>query len=132
MSRQLTAVKQDILGCFRRGEHEMEANYPYENPLNDLQRELIAAFAAERGAAWLGRINLYDNDKYMPIIWKWDGSTVLNFGARFVIDHFDEELYSLIVERFYAPYTTTAADAKRIDAIFARLIELNAEVLTWN
>ena len=104
----------------------------YENPLNDYQRELIAAYAAEHGEAWRGRINLYDNDKHLPIIWKWDGELVYNFGARFVIPHFDEQLYELIVLREYAPYTGTRADAKRVDAIFARLEEIGGETLLWN
>jgi hypothetical protein len=132
MPRAYPEVKADIHGCFRRGEHEMEAGYPYQNSLNELQRELIAAFARQHGEAWLGRINLYKEDKALPIIWKWDGGLVYNFGARFVIDHFDEELYNLIVLRFYAPYTGTMADFKRVDAIFTRLHELKGEILTWN
>ncbi len=39
--RTVADVKADILGCVRRGEHEMEAGFPYENPLNDYARELI-------------------------------------------------------------------------------------------
>lgn len=130
--RTMAEVQADIHGCIRRGEHEMEANYPYENPLNDLQRELIMAFEREHGQAWLGKINLYDEDKGQPIIWRYQGDLVRNFTARFVIDHFDLELHRLIIERSQAEYTGTRDDYKRVEQITARIHELGGEMLIWN
>ena len=132
MNRTMEEVQEDIRGCIRRGEHEMEAGYPYENNLNDYQRDLIAAFAAKHGQSWLGRVNIYDNDKHLPIIWQWDGGLVYNFGASFIIPKFDDELYALILARHYAPYTGTREDYKRINAIYARLEALGGESLIWN
>jgi len=130
--RTVQEVNSDILGCFKRGEHEMEAGFPYENPLNDLQRELIETYAEEHGEAWLGRINLYRTDPEGPIIWKWNGELVLNFGARFVIPSFDEELERMILERSKAEYTGTKADYARISPIFQRIEDLGGKLLVWN
>lgn len=130
--RTLAEVKADILGCIRRGEHEMEAGYPYENPLNDLQRELIAAFEREHGQAWLGSVNLYKEDKGKPVIWRWQGDLVRNFEARFVLPCFDLELQTLILDRAAGPYTGTVEDYQRVTAIHGRIHELGGECLIWN
>ncbi len=133
--RSVAEVKADISGCIQRGEHEMEAGYPYENPLNDLQRELIAAYAAEHGGeAWLGEVNLYCEKGQEPehVITKWDGDLVLNFGARFVLPAYDEALNRMILDRHRAPYTGTSADYERIKSIHARIYELKGELLIWN
>jgi hypothetical protein len=117
---------------FRSGYHEMEAGYPIVNPLNDHQRDLIAAYAEEHGECWLGRINIYDHDRGKPIIWKWDGGLVYNFGASFVLPCFDQELVDLIVARDQAAYTGTADDYKRISEIFKRIDQLGGSYLKWN
>jgi hypothetical protein len=148
--RTIAEVKADILGCIKRGEHAMEAGFPYENPLNDLQRELIAACAHQWGECWLGNINLYHCrcDLFVgpgpvcaacgkrrhdaPVLWQWKGETVLNFGARFAIPRFDLELQDLIVARDNAPYTGTAVDYERVKEIHARIAELGGETLLWN
>jgi hypothetical protein len=130
--RSVAEVKADILASIHRGEHEMEAGYPYENPLNDLQRDLIAAYAREHGHAWLGKVNLYKEDKGRPVMWEWDGAIVLNFGARFVVPCFSLELVTMILERANAEYTGTAADYERVKAIHARIHEMGGELLIWN
>jgi hypothetical protein len=130
--RTIAEVKADILGCIKRGEHAMEAGFPYENPLNDLQRELIAACAHQWGECWLGRVNLSRDDTEQRTIWRWSGETVLNFGARFVLPQYDMELERLIRERAAGPYLGTAVDYERIKAIHARIAELKGELLIWN
>jgi len=132
-TRTLEDVRSDIHGCIRRGEHEMEAGSPYENPLNDLQRELIATFAAEHGGeAWLGKVNLYDGDKRERVLWKWDGDLVLNFSASFVIPAYDEQLERLILERDRAPYTGTREDYRRVTEIYDRMEAVGGMNLLWN
>lgn len=130
--RTIAEVHAEILACVKRGDHMIECGYPYENQLNDLQRELIAACAREWGECWLGKINLYEQDRGNPVIWKWQGDTVLNFAARFVIPQFDAELERLILERDQAPYTGTLEDIKRVLAIFKRLDEIGGRALIWN
>jgi hypothetical protein len=104
-----------------------------DNDLNDACRSLVAAIAAEHGEAWLGLINLYGEKRHgaSPYIWKWDGSTVLNFSCAFVLPRHDVELERLIRERDDAEYTGTSADAVRVDAIFKRLEEAGGHHLFW-
>lgn len=125
-------AKADIRQSIRDGEHEMEAGYPYENPLNDRQRALIAAYAEQYGECWLGKINLYDEDRGKPVIWKWDGGLVYNFGARFVLPCYDADLERLIIGRDIAPYSGARNDALALEPIFARIKELGGEALIWN
>ena len=132
-TRTLTEVRSDICGCIHRGEHEMEAGFPYENPLNDLQRELIATFAAQHGGeAWLGKVNLYDGDNRERVLWKWDGGMVLNFGASFVIPAYDDQLERLILKRDRAPYTGTREDYRRVTEIYDRMEAVGGMNLLWN
>lgn len=95
------------------------------------QREAIAAFAQQHGAAWLGVVNLYDDNRAKPVIWKWNGELVHNFEARFVIPRFDEELYELIILRKYAAYNIKD-DVQRVEAIFKRIAQLLGITLFWN
>ena len=129
-------VQELIHGNFRRGEHEMEAGFHYPNDLNDNQRLLIQAFADEHsGKCWLGVVNIYRDwhpEHSEHPLWQWDGGLVYNFGARFVIPDYDAELERLILERDRAPYTGTAADSMRVDAIFARIAALGGHYLFWN
>lgn len=128
ISEARKTIREDI----RQGHHEHEAGYPIENSLNDHQRDLIAACALEWGEAWLGRINLYADTRQLPILWKWDGGLVYNFGASFVIPRHDAELERLIRERDEADYTGTAGDMPRIEAIFERINALGGHTLIWN
>jgi hypothetical protein len=130
----LAEVKAEILACIVRGEHEMEAGFPYENPLNDLQRKLIETFCAERGEAWIGNVNLYGEDRHndRPILRRWNGELVRNFEAHFVVPCYDVQLEHLIRERDRAPYTGVAEDHARITQIYERIRQLGGELLLWN
>jgi hypothetical protein len=98
-----------------------------DDRLNDLNRQLIRAYADEYGTAWLGQIN-YTPDK--PL-WKWDGGFVYNWGASFVIPCYDETLHKLILDRRNALYTGTADDAVRVARILNRIEDLGGEHLLW-
>lgn len=117
---------------FKDGFHEMEAGFPIENDLNDHTRNLIAAYAQEHGECWLGKVNLYAEDRGKPCQWKWDGGLVYNFGASYVIPHQDAELERLVLERDAAPYTGTKDDYARIACIFDRIAAVGGYSLTWN
>ena len=54
-----------------------------------------------------------------------------NFSCAFVAPRHDEELERLIRERDDAPYTTTADDAVRVEAIMDRLYAVGGIYLRW-
>lgn len=130
--RTIAEVHAEILACVKRGDHMIECGFPYQNQLNDLQRELIAACAHEWGEVWLGKINLYEQDRGKPALWKWDGELVCNFGADFVVPKYDAELGRLVMERDGAPYTCVADDAERMRAITAHIEKAGGRKLIWN
>lgn len=99
------------------------------NAHNDLQRTRLAAYRAEHGAAWIGKINIYPPARAELV--EFTGQLVRNFEADFAVPKPDPTLLRLIIERAESPYTGTAEDGRRIDAIFARIDELGGRLLTW-
>jgi len=99
---------------------------------NDTQRRLILDTAAQHGQAWLGKINLYDNDKNNLVIWQWAGDVVYNFGCAFVIPAYDADLEKMILDRANAPYTGTAGDYPLVNAICNRIESLGGHCLVWS
>ena len=120
---------------FIRGARDVDGLFPGESDaeVNRASEELVKAMKAEHGEAWLGQVNLYGEQRGKPehALWKWDGSTIYTFGSSFVAPRYDEELVRLIMKRDTTPYTTTAADAVRVDAIHARLEEIGGVTLFW-
>src|SRR5271157_5883921 len=58
-----------------------------DNSINNASRRLVQAVQDAGGEAWLGKINLYAEDRApvgTPVLWRWDGSLVCNFAAAFV------------------------------------------------
>ena len=99
------------------------------NAHNDLQRTRLTTYRAEHGRAWIGKINIYPPARAELV--EFTGQLVRNFEADFVVPQPDATLLRLIIERDEAPYTGTAEDGRRIDAIFARIDELGGRLLTW-
>ena len=127
----LAEARRALLKEVRRGMKEGGGSLPeVDDDINDASRAVVRFMAAEHGEAWLGDIN-GDRHDGAPIMWRWDGSPVYNFGAAFVCPTHDAELERLIRERDDAPYTTTVADAERVDAILARLEEVGGIHLYW-
>lgn len=126
----IAEAKAEVLQSIRDGEHEMEAGYPYENPLNDRQRQVIAAYQEEKGECWLGELNSPKPDD--PRLWKWDGTLVLNFGASFVVPCFDQELDDLIAEWRRGSMQTSRGAYENVKTIYARVEELGGTALIWN
>ena len=130
----LAEARRALAREVRRGMREGGGSLPEaDDDINDASRAVVRFMAAERGEAWLGKINLYGNERHggALVMWQWDGTSVYNFGADFVCPTHDAELERLIHERDAAPYTTTAADAARVDAILARLEEVGGIHLYW-
>lgn len=96
---------------------------------NATQREHLAAYLAEHGRAWIGRVNIYP--PAVAELVPYTGQLVRNFEADFALPSPDPTLLRLISERAAAPYTGTADDAQRIAAIFERIAALGGLVLTW-
>lgn len=99
--------------------------------INDASRAVIEAMREEFGSAWLGNVNLYTPEDHKRVVWKHDGGLVHNFEAAFVMPTYDPETERLIRERAAAPYTGTAEDAPRIEAIHQRILLLGGVILYW-
>lgn len=118
----------------RRGLLEGEGCLPEaDTAINAASRGVVSAMREEHGEAWLGKINLHGDERHgaVPVMWKWDGELVYNFGCAFVAPKYDEELAKLIRERDDAPYTGTAPDAVRVEAIFERVYAIGGIYLNW-
>jgi len=128
------AAKRAVTVAFMKSVYEGDG-WPVEadRDLNDANRALIAAMADERGECWLGKINLYGEERHgkAPVLWKWDGDLVYNFGCAFVVPAYDADLERLIRERDDAPYTGVAGDSVRVEAIMARIAALGGHNLLW-
>lgn len=130
---QVQQARQELTRQFVRSVREGDG-WPVEadGDLNDANRALIAAMA-EHGECWLGKINLYGDERHgaVPVMWRWDGSLVHNFGCAFAAPRHDEELVRLIRERDDAPYEGARKDLERIEAITKRLEEVGGVHLFW-
>lgn len=127
-------AKRAVTVAFMKSVHEGEG-WPVEadENLNDANRALVAAIAAEHGQCWLGKINLYGEERHgrAPVLWRWDGDVVFNFGCAFVVPAYDAELERMIRERDDAPYTGVAGDVVRVEAIMARIAAAGGHHLLW-
>ena len=99
---------------------------------NDMNREIIDAFKKAYGAAFLGKINFYDEErqrvasKQQSVYVEYTGQLVYNFGCSFVVPVKDEDLEARIVE-WNAGRNTTSV----IDKIMARIEELGGISFVW-
>lgn len=125
-----TALTREFGRAYREGDGSLPEA---DTDLNAANRRVVEAMQETHGEAWLGCINLYGEDRGNPekAMWRWDGSIIYTFGSAFVAPNYDEELVRLIMERDNGPYTTTKADAARIESIFKRLDEVGGVHLVW-
>jgi hypothetical protein len=105
-----------------------------DEDLNDSCRALVSALKELHGECWLGKINLSKEDRQRPnaAIWKWDGDTVYNFGADFVVPSYDKELEELILGRLMATYAGMRVDRERVAGIMHRVKVLGGYTLNWS
>jgi hypothetical protein len=105
---------------------------PEANDLSwKLSEGLIEEYKRTYGTAYLVRFN--KNDRKNCTVFGWEPGTqnMQNAQASAVLPCYDKTLDALIKERIKAPYTGTADDAKRVDAIFARVDVVRGSHLHW-
>lgn len=102
-----------------------------DDEINDASRNVVQAFQDEHGEAWLGLINVYSSDKGKPVLWKWDGSLVLNFSAGFVVPKYDADLERLIHDRHSPGEYSAKKNRSTLEAITIRIEELGGVLLLW-
>lgn len=106
----------------------------FDLSINDISRARIEAFRREKGACFLGRINLWDRERDNPDyrFTPYTGQPVHNFEFTLVLSVEDETLRALIVahNRDYSPYDSHAA-WQRVRQITARVQEIGGILLTW-
>lgn len=100
--------------------------------LNKFQRAKIRAFKREKGNAYLGKINYYDDERHKPIELKnYKRGRIYNYEFSFIIPVDDKKLKELIYERDNSEYTGTKEDYEKITKITNRIYELGGLHLTW-
>lgn len=112
--------------------HQVRGTLDTDRRINQLSLAIIREFA-RIVTAWLGKINLYPENKGKPVMWIqiYLKGLVRNFGAGFVIPCHDLTLEQMILERDQTPYTGTKADYTRVTAIMNRINEIGCVPLFW-
>jgi len=100
----------------------------FDGELNDINREIIAAYKAENPACHLGNVNLYEYNRHQ-VMTPCVGQMVYNFEYTFVIPEFDQELHTMIIEYNKLPYSSGLM--KVIDAIFNRIENTGGVTFQW-
>lgn len=93
-----------------------------DSRVNDASRAIVDAMAKEHGEAWLALVNPRNGEESL---WKWDGSTVYNFGADMVLPCDDAEL-----RRLLAAFRQKSS-IMEIKAIHDRLSTIGGQLLIW-
>lgn len=131
---ELSEARRAVTLTFFRSVQEGDG-WPVEadDALNNANRLLIRAMAAEHGECWLGKVNLYGEERHgnAPVLWRWEGELVRNFACAFVCPGYDAELERLIRERDDATWTSVSDDVPRVEAIMARITALGGHHLLW-
>lgn len=105
----------------------------FDQSINDISRETIKAMKRESGVCYLGKINLYDDDRKKPYkLTEYTGQRIYNFEYCFCLPCYDEVIERMIEERDKAPYTGTAEDCRRVEAIADRVQQIGGKHLFWS
>lgn len=103
-----------------------------DEAFNNKQRELVKIMAEQHGEAWLAKQWKYASDtfnaKERGVLWLWDGGTVYNFEAEYVLPCFDVSFVTLIEASREA---TGHAIRDALDKVYVRLRELGGHHLVW-
>jgi hypothetical protein len=101
--------------------------------LNAASHATVEAYAAEYNGCWLGNVNIYsDMPSLLPMFEYKIEDHLCNFAASFVVPAYDADLERMIRDRAAAPYTGTADDAVRVEAIHERIEQLGGCTLLWS
>lgn len=99
---------------------------------NKFSRSIVRAYRREHGQAWLGKINLYGEERHKDYhLTEYKKGMVFNFEYSFAVPCKDAELERLIIERDNAAYEGTASDIPMVERIMTRITELGGVHLRW-
>ena len=109
---------------------ENKGTSEFDMSINDISRMQIEAMKREIGQCWLGKINLYGDERkkeyhLIPYI----GQMVYNFDYDFCLPFNDDIIQYMIQDRDRTPYTGAIDDYKRLNKIQNRIDELGGELL---
>lgn len=105
----------------------------FDKSINDISRAKIKAMNNEHGQCFLGKVNLYDDERGKDYkLTEYKGQKIYNFDYAFCIPCHDSQLEEMITERDREPYTGSKNDSKRIDQIMNRIEELGGHNLVWS
>jgi len=103
----------------------------FDMSINDISRAKIEAMKKEYGSCWIGKINLYGEERNKPKLTEWTGQKIYNFDCSFCIPCYDKELEDMIDKRDKSKYTGTKNDMAVIKQIGDRIDALNGLNLFW-
>ena len=110
-----------------------EGTSEFDKSINDISRETIKAMKRETGTCYLGKINLFGDERKTPYkLVNYTRQKIYNFEYCFCLPCYDKQIEQMIDERDKAPYTGTADDCKKVEAITNRVQQLNGKHLFWS
>ena len=125
-----------LVECFKETTNyliENQGTSEFDMSINDISRETIQAMKNEFGTCFLGKINLYGEERGKEYkLVEYTGQKVYNFEYTFCMPVHDTELERMITERDHTPYTGTKDDYIRIEAITKRIYSVGGENLFWS
>lgn len=105
----------------------------FDPSINEISRAKIDAARELWGKCWLGKVNLYDDQRGKRYrLTPYTGQLVYNFEYSFIVPVNSRELCKLIKERDRAPYTGTREDFSRVEEIHAQIEKLGGILLIWS
>jgi len=128
----LKAAYEGLYHKVTQGLREGEGSIPECYVVNRWSRAIVRAMRREKGVAWIGNINIYEETRGKPVIQEYRKGMVFNFEVAFVLPVFDQILQDMILARDMSKYTTSSADYKRIIEIFKRIEEVGGLSLIWS
>jgi hypothetical protein len=128
-TKTLKELSKETINYLRLNEGTSE----FDMSINDISRNVIAAMKAEFGNCFVGKINLYGEERKKGYkLVEYTGQIIYNFEYSFCLPCYDAELERMIDERDKAEYTCTADDYIRVNAITERIYALKGENLFWS
>lgn len=106
----------------------------FDTSINDISRAMVHQFRKKHGQCFLGKINLYDQERKNPDVKlvPYDGQLIYNFEYGFVLPCHDEELIAMIKEHnTEKEVPDPSAIMDRINKIFERIYALGGTALSW-
>lgn len=115
--------------CFLEAFFNGKTNDEYND---NVQRHLILGMQRERGAAFVGKINLTPETRGLPIVYPWTGERVASFSVDFVVPILDEQLAEMIARRTDEPADKRDPNCRELAAIIVRIQSLGGYMLHWS